>query len=346
MTKVWPAVKSAIIFSCRFVAKRSLGGVMDWFGLDIYKCFYANAGCVGFIFIIFAAVFQNQQVTILLRKHLTLVAALLLAVLPLTRSFAVDGGDSCAVVSPLPGHEALHVVILGDSNTSIGGDDCSNPKGWNKWFKDKFAPATCRSYARSGATWTNTVRTSYDTEEETGVISDDNVVYNQVNRLAEAVDGGVQPVPDLILIAAGTNDAWFAKKRPGAFAKSADDAFSSDGGLITARKAATVVTLAESVRYGCEMLMSRFPGAQIVLLTPLQSASVPASRIRMAGDIIEDCGRRMGLGVIRMDYLGSVYSVSERVRTRRTYDGTHTSVDGARRNGCLVANMVSSMLQY
>ena len=118
------------------------------------------------------------------------------------------------------------------------------------------------------------------------------------------------------------------------------------GGYITSRKANGVVTLAESVRYGCEMLMSHFPDAQIILLTPLQSTAARADYIRKVGDVIEECARYMGLGVIRMDYLGSVYSVRERVKPARTYDGTHTSEDGARRNGRLVANMVSSMLQY
>ena len=44
------------------------------------------------------------------------------------------------VVVPLRGNGNINVVILGDSNTSIGGDACDNPRGWNKWFKDKFAP--------------------------------------------------------------------------------------------------------------------------------------------------------------------------------------------------------------
>ena len=253
------------------------------------------------------------------------------------------GGDG---ETPDCGHGKLNVVILGDSNTSIGGDDCDNPKGWNKWFKDKFAPASCKSYARSGATWTNTAATKYDIEENTGRISDDNVIYNQVNRLVKAVGSGSQAKPDLILVAAGTNDAWFAAKRPKVFDKSAAEAFSVTGGYITSRKASGVVTLAESVRYGCEMLMSHFPDAQIILLTPLQSTAARADYIRKVGDVIEECARYMGLGVIRMDYLGSVYSVRERVKPARTYDGTHTSEDGARRNGRLVANMVSSMLQY
>lgn len=108
----------------------------------------------------------------------------------------------------------MHVVILGDSNTFIGGDQCDKPQGWNKWFKELAKPLSCRSYARSGATWTHTSNTVYDIEENTGVLSDNNVIYNQVNRLLkETGEEKTQPTPDLILIMAGTNDLWFASKR-------------------------------------------------------------------------------------------------------------------------------------
>ena len=56
----------------------------------------------------------------------------------------------------------MHIVLLGDSNPFLGGDDCDKPEGWNKWFKDLAEPLSCRSYARSGATWTHTSKTAYD----------------------------------------------------------------------------------------------------------------------------------------------------------------------------------------
>lgn len=86
-----------------------------------------------------------------------------------------------------------HVVLLGDSNTFIGGDACDKPQGWNKWFKDFAKPKSCRSYARSGATWTHTPNTVLDMEENIGVLGDNNVVYNQAMRLLTAVLSGEQP---------------------------------------------------------------------------------------------------------------------------------------------------------
>ena len=122
----------------------------------------------------------------------------------------------------------MNIVLLGDSNTWIGGDECDKPQGWNKWFKDLCDkpqgwnkwfkdlanPLSCHSYARSGATWTHTPLTDYDTEEDTDVLSDNNVVYNQINRLKEAYRQQKQVKPDLIIVMAGTNDLWFADKRP------------------------------------------------------------------------------------------------------------------------------------
>ena len=72
------------------------------------------------------------------------------------------------VVTPeMMAQQPLDVIIFGDSNTWYGGDNCDKPRGWNKWFKDAFQPATIKSYARSGATWTNTTTTKRNTQENT-----------------------------------------------------------------------------------------------------------------------------------------------------------------------------------
>ena len=82
------------------------------------------------------------------------------------------------------------VVILGDSNTWLGGDDCTKPKGWNTWFKEAMKPRSCHSYARSGSTWTHTPNTKRDTKEDIGTIGDNNVIINQIFRLEEAINEG------------------------------------------------------------------------------------------------------------------------------------------------------------
>lgn len=242
------------------------------------------------------------------------------------------------------GHGDINVVMLGDSNTWIGGDDCNDERGWNKWFKDFFKPASCRSYARSGATWTNTARTKENIVEDIPVLGDDNVIYNQIMRLRLAVENGTQPIPNLIIIAAGTNDAWFNDKRPNVFSSDAEKVFENEGERFTARPVNMMTSLAESVRFGCELLKESFPAAQIVLLTPLQCTATSIENIKRAGNIIEDCAKKMNICVIRQDRLCCINRNKEIKKRLFTSDGTHTNAKGARRNGIFLSRQISSLL--
>lgn len=240
--------------------------------------------------------------------------------------------------------EGLHIVLLGDSNTWIGGDNCDNETGWSKWFRELLDPTFCRSYARSGATWTNTSSTKLNMEENIGVLGDDNVIYNQIERLLDDVKRGISPSPDIVIIGAGTNDAWFADKRPYAFSCSVSEAFADSDGFITDPLPSEVLSLAESVRYGCELVMESFPDALIILLTPFQTTKADPALIRKTGDIIEECGKRMSVPVVRQDYLSGIYSTREAISPCFTYDGTHTNPEGAKRVGRMIAGQVMQLI--
>ncbi len=242
-------------------------------------------------------------------------------------------------------HPQIHVALLGDSNTFIGGENCDKDTGWSKWFKERFAPASCKSYARSGATWTNTSSTRINLTEYTEKLGDNNVIYNQVLRLIESTQKGNDVTPELIIIMAGTNDAWFKTSRPQLFSKTPQQVFSSPQS-ITSKKVGQVTSLAESVRFSCEKLMEAFPYAQIILITPMQAAKAGVTGIRQVGNIIEECGRYMSLATIRLDYQGSVYAGRELSVKRFTSDGIHTNKEGARRNGYFIAHQIESILQF
>lgn len=240
-------------------------------------------------------------------------------------------------------HQDINVVLLGDSNTWLGGDDCTKPKGWNTYFKQEFNPKSCTSYARSGATWTHTKSTRNNPDEYSGSVTDCNVIYNQAVRLWLSVQDSSQARPNLIIIAAGTNDGWFPQKRPGVFDVSAQEALSDSN--ITHRQLTEFTSLAQSVVLNCRMLSELFPGCRIVLLTPMQSTAVPLERITRIGDIIEQCGNGLGIPVIRQDKISKVVSANERRAKKYTYDGTHTSVLGAQENGRLIALKINELLQ-
>lgn len=234
-------------------------------------------------------------------------------------------------------HEQVNVVALGDSNTWLGKDDCSCDKAWTKWFVDAFKPATCISYARSGATWTNTATTELNTTEDIAVLGNDNVIYNQVMRLIEAYDSGEQPEPHLILIAAGVNDAWFVKKRPMAFNITPAQAQRNRWSLMK-HKPSEVLTLAESVVYNCQLLHNRFPQARIVLVTPCQATVVSTQMVTQASAVIDAAGQSMGLYSVRLDMLSPVNRVREKRAFTYTADGAHTNAKGAKANGEIIAN--------
>lgn len=236
---------------------------------------------------------------------------------------------------------AMDVVMLGDSNTWIGGDSCDNPRGWNCHWRELAMPKSCRSYARSGATWTNTARTRRNTMENIGVLGPDNVIYNQACRLIDDVKAGVQPAPSLILIMAGTNDAWFHRKRPGLFADTPGDVNLSTASRLMPSQATSLV---RSVLLSCGLLAKEFPRARIILFTPLPTTAATAANLSRVSDLIERCGDALSIPVVRLDAISGIDSESEKIAPKLTTDGTHTSVEGAHQVATRIAQALDSLL--
>ena len=215
---------------------------------------------------------------------------------------------------------SLHVVMLGDSNTFIGGDQCDKPQGWNKWFKDFVKPLSCRSYARSGATWTETPQTERDTDGYWEILNDNNVISNQIWRLLRDVnEKRIQDMPDLILIMAGTNDLWFADKRP--------------------------EPLPNAIQKDCELLMKNFPETRIILITPPPFIKVSMEVQHQAAEIIEQCGQSLNLSVIRLDQAKPLLPPSKLIRRGYSKDGVHTTAKGAKVLGKYIYEQVQKLLQ-
>ena len=241
--------------------------------------------------------------------------------------------------------DTLHIAILGDSNTWLGGDECQQPEGWTFHFNQALRPASCRSYARSGATWTHTTATTANVEEYTEVITPCNVIYNQCLRLIADVQTGRIAEPTLILIAAGTNDAWFhQKQRKGCLDLEAKLAFQSPTDEVMQKGLGQLSSLAEAVRYDCLFLQRKFPAAHIVLLTPLPSLHAGKAAIERAANCIEKCGHLLHIPVIRQDLEGCIRYDTERHRLTYTTDGTHMNAAAARKIGRFIARRVQPLL--
>lgn len=218
--------------------------------------------------------------------------------------------------------ELCKVALLGDSMTWLGGDKFDNPKGWTYYMKGY--PVEMHSYARSGATWTNTATTRHDTEAVSEVLDSQNVIYNQVERLkADSLFS-----PDKIIIFCGTNDAWFADRRPGIFSP-----FSIPELRKPAEEAPSDYTsLAASVFLDCSLLKESFPNTEIIVVTPPEGAKFPLEKLQKVADIIEDTASKLDIKVARGDRLIPIRAEREKgQRKQYTYDGIHTNEAGARK---------------
>lgn len=229
----------------------------------------------------------------------------------------------------------IKFALLGDSMTWIGGDSCEKPTGWSHLLKESGLAESIKIYARSGATWTNTVNTKRDSASYSEVLHDNNVIYNQMVRLIEDCYNNASQSPDYIIIFAGANDAWFANLRPGIYDPCEYETKFSDS-----TDPSTVTSLSGSVALVCDVIQQYFPSAFLTIVTPIQMSKVSSETIHKTSDIIEEVAHTKGISVIRADKEVGITHEKESKSPTYTYDGVHTNPDGAR----LVAEYIISNL--
>lgn len=243
---------------------------------------------------------------------LSAVAAILLGA-----SYAFEAKGATTARKP-------RIALLGDSMTWIGGDSCQNDTGWTSVLKASGVASAIDIYARSGATWTNTRDTRRNPNHYTELLHDDNVVYNQAVRLIERADTS-DTTPDMIILFAGANDAWFAAKRPGIFTDT--ESFSYDR---TSASPSDRTSLAGSIRLVSDILHERFPEAILLYVAPIQMSKTDEASIHHIADIIECTASETGWTTLRADRDIEITREQEARSPRFTYDGVHTNPEGAR----------------
>lgn len=214
-----------------------------------------------------------------------------------------------AFYTPASGNPRF-LAFLGDSNLWIGGEDCSRDVSWTHYVTEALAPDTVINYSRSGATWTCGAETRADAEHYSEILHPLNVVANQLLRLATDVKNGTLPPPDMIMIGAGTNDAWFAPQLPGIFSDDPD------------------TSLQGSVINVTETIYTIWPGCRVVVVTPPPADRFPRERLTFVSDIIEESSVGGNVLVIRMDMDELFEPEAEGGYTK---DGVHTTAKGAKR---------------
>lgn len=234
------------------------------------------------------------------------------------------GGSIVGLTAGAPG---IHIAFIGDSNTWNGGDDVSKPNAWSYWLVKNLMPTSARSYARSGATWTNTASTPVDTSFYSEVLDDRNVLYQQAARLIAEARAKRQPSPGLIFICAGTNDAWFRDKRPGLYTETAEQAYNRP--MTTATPPSQATSLASSVRLTLMLLQEAFPDTKIIMVGPPYTTRAPRAEIDTLVQTLQQCAERSNVYCVRIERSCGIDPDKEKVKPDLTVDGTHTSQKGA-----------------
>lgn len=262
-------------------------------------------------------------------------------------SFNTSIGVSGALLNFLYKHvksfTGKRCTIFGDSITWLGNDDCTGTRGWTKYLKDNSNFVSIKSYARSGATWTNTAKTVYDIQENTSNTSDNNNIFNQINRYINAIENGEDKLSNYILIALGTNDALFRYSQSISDYDKIDNIFTEQN-FENNVAINTCLSLVKSIKYIADMIFNHFPEAKVVVLTPLQSASIDFYKISKCGDIIEAAAHRCSWNVIRQDKECGISFMQEKRNYVNTYDGIHTSDKGAKKIGNYIYKRLCGML--
>lgn len=234
----------------------------------------------------------------------------------------------------------INVVVFGDSMTWISGEDFSNPTGWAYYFKKIIEPKSFTSYARSGATITNSVSTRKNPNAYSDVLEDDNVIYNQIIRFMEDYEKGAITEPDIFIIFAGGNDAWFERKRPGSFNSALDSIRMVNATDYPSQR----TTLGESLVLSIRNLEKICPGSSVLLVTPTEMSKVSAERIHDISDKIHSVGESLGCFILRADQLVEIRHDVEKKKFTFTKDGVHTNSKGAAMLADVIVNYLTENL--
>ena len=236
------------------------------------------------------------------------------------------------------------ISILGDSITWLSMS--SNPdRGWVTYFRELLKFAEIRNYARSGATWSHTASTEYDITEDTSSISDNNVIYNQLNRLINDVENNGVAAPDFIFILAGTNDAWYPTQRPDAIADTPASVMSDESVWLNVKSIGSLTSIPKAMRYVAEMIWNKFPNCQVVVTTPLQSTAFTTERRNAVAECVIGSAKHLSWAVIEQDKVCGISRIRETQGYSMTYDGTHTSEAGAKMVGGVLASELKTILK-
>ncbi|MDE5872152.1 MAG: SGNH/GDSL hydrolase family protein, partial [Muribaculaceae bacterium] len=105
-----------------------------------------------------------------------------------------------------------------------------------------------------------------------------------------------------------------------------------------------VTTLAGSVRLVSDLLLTMFPDATLLFVTPLQMSKTDAETVFKVSDIIERAAAEKGGFTLRADKKSGIRHEEEVSEPKYTSDGVHTNPEGARMLGKFILDFLISHL--
>lgn len=226
-----------------------------------------------------------------------------------------------------------NLVFLGDSIFNMAGPNFDGPSGWGYYFKKLTKPKSLKNYGTSGATISQTSPICMN---------------KQVQSLIEDVEAKRIPAPDTIVIGFGINDIlWDAYYGNRHFTMTAEEAFADMSAMIADLPATedSLTRTAKALRWNLEKLITKFPYTQIIMLSPMQSATVDDEKFSKIQNIIEYTAYKFALPLIRQDKELQVSSYREKIAKVMTSDGVHPSAKGAKYIGEYYAKRLSVLIK-
>ena len=240
-------------------------------------------------------------------------------------SYFVTTSQLNTAISGIQNTNAATIPIL--PNVVLFGDSITDTKVNGEWVKQiinyaKFNSLT--NYGRGYCTFTFKNDTVKNTTNTGNTNTGDNVIWNQYNRMVEDINNGKIHSPDCIIILAGTNDAIQTKT-----IGEVDSVFNNSAQSTDVK---TLTNLCASVRYVCELIMTNYPNAQIILATPLQMKDYnKTSQAILVRNAIISCANKMGIKIIDQTYESGIYAYTENVRPKFLSDGVHLTAEGGKK---------------
>ena len=230
-------------------------------------------------------------------------------------------------------YQNKRIMFLGDSITALG--------DWINIFNSILKPSSYVNVAVSSATWRDKTGTVYDGNPVSG--GTDNNVNNVMGNQVQKILNNDYTAPDIIIIAAGTNDSMPDNTV-------VESQFTNAGSYIPLT-AVDRTTFPGAMRYVIETLENTYPIAQIFICLPIQSAEAQRTFATciQRDTLISTIANRLAVPVINTNQCG-IYGAYEANGPwvgnpslgsgRDLRDGLHPNLNGAQKLGAYIARAI------